>query len=97
LHSENLIEDQFEFGPQDYMKKHLASVTDGGIVCQPSAHGAELFLWAFGESDKDMNYLFHPEFKIEVEKMPSFIVGACPTKAPVTAEERRVGLPKSPG
>lgn len=81
LHGDNLLEGQWQYGDKDSMVKLYAGATDGGIVCQPSALGAELFLWAFGHSDKPLDYLFSPEFSPVADGLPMSIDGACTTKS----------------
>jgi hypothetical protein len=80
LHGDNLIESDFQYGPKESMVKLFSGAIESGIVCQPSALGAELFLWAFGHADKSLEYLFCPEFLSVVEGLPTFFPGACPTK-----------------
>ena len=81
LHRDNLLEGHWQYGDKENLVKLFAGATEGGIICQPSALGAELFLWAFGYSDKPLEYLFSPEFSPLVEGLPPFIQGACATKA----------------
>lgn len=81
LHGDNLLEGDWQYGNKDSIVKLFAGATDGGIVCQPSALGGELFLWAFGHADKPLDYLFTPEFSPIVEGLPNTIQGACATKA----------------
>lgn len=80
LHGDNLLEGEWRYGDKDSIAKLFAGATDGGIVCQPSALGSELFLWAFGNADKPLDYLFSAEFLPDVEGLPNFIQGACATK-----------------
>ena len=54
LNGDNLLEGQWQYGDKDSTVKLFAGATDGGIVCQPSALGGELFLWAFGHADKPL-------------------------------------------
>jgi hypothetical protein len=81
LHGDNLLEGDWLYGGKDGIAKVFASASEGGIVCQPSALGVELFLWAFGHADKPLDYLFSPEFTPVVEGLPDSILGACATKA----------------
>jgi hypothetical protein len=81
LHGDNLLEGHWQCGDKDTIIPLFAGATEGGIVCQPSALGTELFLWAFGHADKPLDYLFSPEFFPTVEGMPTSIQGACATKA----------------
>jgi len=80
LHGDNLLEGDWQYGHKDSMVKLFPGATDGGIVCQPSALGGELFLWAFGHADKPLDYLFSPEFLPIVDGLPITIQGACATK-----------------
>ncbi len=57
LHNESLIED-FSYGNEENIKKIFKEATTGGILCSPSAFGAELYLWAHGLSDKTYDYIF---------------------------------------
>lgn len=81
LHGNNLLESQFQYGDKDSIVKIFAGATEGGIVCQPSALGVELFLWAFGHADKPLDYLFSPKLLPTVEGLPISVQGACATKA----------------
>lgn len=80
LHGDNLLEGHWQYGKKETMVKLFAGATEDGIVCQPSALGTELFLWAFGHADKPLDYLFNPEFSPIVEGLPSTIQGACATR-----------------
>lgn len=80
LSSEDLIDSHWQYGPKESLIKLYAHAKDGGIVCQPSALGAELFLWAFGHSDKPLEYMFDAGFDPSVKGLPIGIVGAEPTR-----------------
>lgn len=80
LHGDNLLEGDWRYGDKDSIAKMYTGATEGGIVCQPSALGGELFLWAFGHADKPLDYLFSPDFSPVVEGLPTSIQGACVTK-----------------
>lgn len=81
LHGDNLLEGRFQYGDKNFMGMLFAGATEPGIICQPSALGSELFIWAFGHADKPLNYLFNSEFSPVVEGLPNTIQGACATKA----------------
>jgi hypothetical protein len=81
LHGDKLLEGDWQYGPQDHMAKLFPAASDGGIVCQPSALGAELFLWAFGHGDQASDFIFSPGFSPVVNGLPTLIEGACATKA----------------
>lgn len=80
LHADNLIEGHFQYGDAESMKKVFADVNEPGILCQPSALGAELFLWAFGYSDRVQDFLFDSSFQSQLEGVPSFVSGATKIK-----------------
>jgi hypothetical protein len=80
LYRDGLIEKDWLYGPQEFIVNKFAKATDGGIVCQPSALGTELFLWAFGESGRELEYLFSPDFSPIVEGLPMCIEGAGATQ-----------------
>ncbi len=61
---------------------------DGGLTCQPTSLGAELFLWAFGHSDKELDFLFSQNF--EIENVPTFIVDAKPVWASSLQERNHI-------
>jgi hypothetical protein len=81
LHGDNLLEGQWQYGEKEHMVKIYPAASEGGIVCQPSALGVELFLWAFGHADKSLDYLFSPEFSPVADGLPISIDGACATTA----------------
>lgn len=62
LHSEDLIEGMWQIGPKEDMVRLFAGASEDGVICAPSALGAELFLWAFGHSDKLGNFIFDQNF-----------------------------------
>ncbi len=80
LHNDGLIEQEFTFGRMEFMRERFADANEGGIICQPSAFGTELFLWAFGHSDKMPDYIFSEEFHPTVEGCPNFIEGVLPIR-----------------
>lgn len=80
LHADNLIEGAWQMGRKDSLKKLFPKAEQDGIICQPSAIGAELFLWAFGHADQPLDYIFSEDFKPIVEGLPEFVNGAVPTK-----------------
>lgn len=80
LHNDGLIEGDWQVGPKEEMKKIYPEAPDGGIVCQPSALGTEVFLWAFGHSDKELDYIFNLEFKAVMEGVLNGVPEASPVK-----------------
>lgn len=81
LHAEDLIEGAWQMGNEESLKKLYSKAKEGGIICQPSAIGAELFLWAFGRADHPLDYIFNNDFKPTVDGLPPFVSDAAPTKA----------------
>lgn len=81
LAAENLIEPSFwQYGPKEKIAKVYSGAEDGGIVCQPSALGAELFLWAFGRADQRPEYIFDQLFNPTVKDIPLYVAGASATE-----------------
>ena len=81
LYSDDLIEGRWQFGGQESLKAVFAGAPSAGIVCQPSALGAELFLWALGYGDESLDHLLSGVLDAEVEGLPSGVPGAVATKA----------------
>lgn len=80
LMNDGLIENNFQCGPKEDMVKRVAKAEYGGIVCQPSVLGSELFLWAFGEGDKPLNYIFDNNFRPSIEGLQNAIPNAVAVK-----------------
>ena len=59
LDKEDLI-DQFMYGTPEYLNKDFQEkcINEDGIVFQPTVIGAQLFMWAFGYGQMDVNKLF---------------------------------------
>lgn len=70
LHTEGLIEGDWQYGPKDRLAQYYPTVSFDGIVCQPSALGAELFLSAFGHGEESLEFIFSQDFSVEVEGVP---------------------------
>lgn len=80
LHADNLIEDIWQYGPREHMVKLWPAAPSDGIIFQPSALGAELFLAAHGCADKPLNYLFSADFPLGPEGLPSRFSNAASTE-----------------
>jgi hypothetical protein len=80
LANDGLIENHFQYGSKEHMVKRSPKAEHDGIICQPSALGAELFLWAFGHGDKPLDYIFDPEFLPQIDGLPEVIPNVHPTK-----------------
>lgn len=81
LHGDSLIETGWQYGPKDHMLTVTPKATSDGIVCQPSALGAELFLAAFGKADQELEYIFSPELKVSLEGVSNGFISAVATEA----------------
>ena len=79
LHADALLESEWMYGKKEDLMRLFPNAQNAGIICQPSAKGAELFLWAFGHPDKNTDYIFNPEFISEVDDLPNYVTGACKT------------------
>ena len=80
LDADGLIEPNWTFGPQQFLMKNLSGVPSAGIICKPTALGAELLLWAFGHGDKKLDFLLTREFSSEIEGIPKSVPNAVPAQ-----------------
>lgn len=80
LHADNLIEGQWRYGSKEHMVELYAQAETGGIVCQPSALGAELFLSAFGKADQPLEEIFNPSLDISIRGVPAGVIDVAPTQ-----------------
>lgn len=69
LARELLIEDTFHFGPLDRIKGVYPGATQDGFVFCPSALGAELFLWSYGQGRTHISDLFLPTIQLKNEEI----------------------------
>ena len=76
LYSDGLIEDQWHFGSHEVIKKRFANASEDGILYQPSAMGAELFLWAFGYGASPLEHTLSGQLDTAVNDMPNVVPGA---------------------
>jgi hypothetical protein len=80
LSSENLIRDLWRHGSSEFLKSLYPRATENGIVCTPSALGAELYLSAFGYANKPLSFIMSPEFSDLIKGVPSQMENAIATK-----------------
>jgi len=81
LANDGLIGNEFQYGSKGSMVKTVKKAEHDGIVFHPSALGAELFLWAFGEGDKALDYIFSGNFNPDIEGMPNMVLNSIAVKA----------------
>lgn len=81
LSTDGLIQDSSTFGRQDVLEKKFVAVPSDGIICAPTPLGVELFLWAFGHGDKELNFLLTDDFSSEIEGIPKSIPNAAPIQS----------------
>ena len=62
LAADGLVDNNWEFGPQEEIKTTFSDASSAGILCFPTALGVELLLWAFGHGDKHLNFLLTDDF-----------------------------------
>ena len=78
LRSDNLIENEWLFGDVKAVRKKFASASEAGIVCYPSAPGAELFLWALGCGDSPLEHLLSGVLDTAMDDLPNVVPGSIP-------------------
>ena len=76
LYSDGLLEGQWQFGAQRSLKAIFPGAPSDGIVCGPSALGAELFLWAFGHGHAPLEYLLSIALDSCIDSLPKGVPGA---------------------
>lgn len=81
LHADNLIENMWQYGPKEHMAKLWCAAPSDGIICQPSALGAELFLAAHGCADMPLDHLFNASLPPGPEGLPTRFPNAAATEA----------------
>lgn len=81
LENEGLISPRWGYGPKDELRKKGMKAPGDGIVCAPSAFGAEVLLWAFGHGDKPLDFLLTNSFPTSIEGIPTLGSEAIPTKS----------------
>ena len=79
-YSDGLIENQWIFGSQEAIKKKFANAPEHRVVCQPSAKGAELFLWAFGYGASPLEHMLSGQIDTAVKDLPNVVPGAIATR-----------------
>ena len=79
--ADELIESKWRYGPQKSLNDMFSSVPSSGVICTPSALGAELLLWAFGHGDKHLNFLLTNDFSPEIEGLPKSVPNALATQS----------------
>ncbi len=80
LFADGLIEGTWQYGDQESLKRITKDVPGDGIICQPSASGAELFLWAFGHGDKALDFVLTEGFSANIDGIPKIVSNAVSTK-----------------
>ena len=58
LSNAGLIENNFQYGPQESLKKKYPDANSYGIIVQPSQRGVELFMWAYGRGFEPLTSFF---------------------------------------
>ena len=82
LYSDSLIENQWRSGNRRSLQELAKNVPGDGIICQPSALGAELFLWAFGHGDKPLDFILTGTLNSAIPDLPDHVPGSVGTKTP---------------
>jgi hypothetical protein len=69
LGRDNLIDRSWTCDPEVALCDS-AGPPGSGIICDPCALGAELYLWAFGHGDKPLEFMFDPSFSPAIGGLP---------------------------
>jgi hypothetical protein len=68
LAKEDLIGDGFRYGDKDQIKKTMPEENESGFILEPSPLGVELFLWAYGEGQTNINDFFSKSKTFDVDE-----------------------------
>ena len=74
LNNDDLIE-TFQYGPEDNIKKHYPGASSDGILVTPSAFGAELYLWGYGEGNKALSFALNDGELTDLPDVPLYLDG----------------------
>lgn len=66
LNKEDLVTNFFN-GEKDKLKNRFKDVTEDGIIFQPTKHGLELIMWAYGYGHKNTDEFFSSDLTFENE------------------------------
>ena len=80
LDTDGLIDNSWRFGNRATLTEFVSSIPSDGIICSPTALGAELLLWAFGHGDKELDFLLTANFSSKIEGIPVSVPNALPVK-----------------
>lgn len=72
----DLIGPWFSYGDKKSLSKSYPAVSSEGILLEPSALGAELYLWVHGHSDTPLNNFLHEEIQFPTSEILSIPDGA---------------------
>ncbi len=78
LYTENLIE-TFQYGQEEHIKKYFPEAKDDGILVSPSAFGAELYLWGYGQGNKDLSFILNDDEFYDMPGLPVIMAGVMPS------------------
>lgn len=78
LNTEGLI-NTFHYGPEDYIKNSCPDAKGGGIIVQPSAFGAEMYLWGYGEGNRELSYILNDKAFEDLQDMPLALDNVIPS------------------
>ena len=81
LSNEGLVEDHWSYGTKDFLQKQNKNSPGDGIICIPTAFGAEMLLWAFGHGDKPLDFLLTNNFSTSIDGIPTLGSEAIPMKS----------------
>lgn len=74
LSNDDLIEN-FQYGPKDHIQKHFPEATSDGILVSPSAFGAELYLWGYGEGNRALSFALNDGELLDLPDVPLVLDG----------------------
>lgn len=65
---EQLIDDSFQYGPLDHVKKYFSKASESGLILQPNRLGFELFYWAYGLGQENPHSFLRREIAFDIDE-----------------------------
>lgn len=76
--SRDALIETFQYGSEEHISKHCTEAKGGGIVVSPSAFGAELYLWGYGQGDKDLGFILNDDEFDDMKDLPVIMKDVIP-------------------
>lgn len=79
LSNDELIE-SFQYGTQEHISKRFPRANTDGILVIPSAFGAELYLWGYGQGNQSLSFALNSKELKDLPDIPLYLENVLPVK-----------------